>query len=210
MAKIMRSDTERNRKNLIQAAARLFEVAEGPISMTEIAHEAGVSVATAYRQFASVEEVLNTYRQDVGQLLLEFSERQQGSGVQRLESISRYWIKLVRERGAAMVPMRNRRGYLARLWEGADYLLVQANAVRPALRDALQEQSLPDIGDKAVFLWNILFDPREIFDLIDTVGLSEQQVGSQLMAVLLGGLRGFAEGQGGNAEAASHSADRVK
>ncbi|WP_237712997.1 TetR/AcrR family transcriptional regulator [Serratia sp. M24T3] len=188
----MRSDTERNRKNLIQAAARLFEVAEDPISMTEIANEAGVSVATAYRQFASVEEVLNTYRQEVGQLLLEYSEKQTGSGLEKLEKVSRYWIKLVRQRGAAMVPMRNRRGYLERLWEGAEYLLVQANAVRPPLREAMQEMSLPDIGDKAVFLWNILFDPREIFDLIDTVGLSEKQVGGQLMSVLLGGLQGFA------------------
>lgn len=192
MAKTMRSDTERNRKNLIQAAARLFEVAEDPISMTEIANEAGVSVATAYRQFASVEEVLNTYRQEVGQLLLEFSAKQTGSGLEKLEKVSRYWIKLVRQRGAAMVPMRNRRGYLERLWEGAEYLLVQANAVRPPLREAMEEMDLPDIGDKAVFLWNILFDPREIFDLIDTVGLSEKQVGGQLMSVLIGGLQGFA------------------
>lgn len=192
MAKAMRSDTERNRKNLIQAAARLFEVAEDPISMTEIANEAGVSVATAYRQFASVEEVLNAYRQEVGQLLLEYSEKQTGSGLENLEKVSRYWIKLVRQRGAAMVPMRNRRGYLERLWEGAEYLLVQANAVRPPLRAAMEEMDLPDIGDKAVFLWNILFDPREIFDLIDTVGLSEKQVGGQLMSVLIGGLQGFA------------------
>ncbi len=192
MAKTMRSDTERNRKNLIQAAARLFEVAEDPISMTEIANEAGVSVATAYRQFASVEEVLNTYRQEVGQLLLEYSEQQTGSGLEKLEKVSRYWIKLVRQRGAAMVPMRNRRGYLERLWEGAEYLLVQANAVRPPLREAMEEMDLPDIGDKAVFLWNILFDPREIFDLIDTVGLTEKQVGGQLMSVLIGGLQGFA------------------
>ncbi|MCC3729648.1 TetR/AcrR family transcriptional regulator [Rouxiella badensis] len=177
---------------MIQAGARLFEVSEGPISMTEIANEAGVSVATAYRQFASVEEVLNTYRQEVGQLLLEYSQEQTGSGLERLEKVSRYWIKLVRQRGAAMVPMRNRRGYLERLWEGAEYLLVQANSVRPALRDAMAEMSLPDIGDKAVFLWNILFDPREIFDLLDTVGLSEKQVGSQLMSVLIGGLQGFA------------------
>ncbi|WP_312666151.1 helix-turn-helix domain-containing protein [Pantoea sp. CTOTU49201] len=190
--KPMRSDTERNRKNLIQAAARLFERSETPISMTEIAAEAGVSVATAYRQFTSVEEVLNAYRQDVGQLLLDYSLEQSCSGLLKLEKVSRYWIKLVRERGAAMVPMRNRRGYLERLWEGAEYLLVQADALRPALREAMAEMELPDIGDKAVFLWNILFDPREIFDLLDTVGLTEKQVGTQLMSVLVGGLRGFA------------------
>lgn len=199
--KPMRSDTERNRKNLIQAAARLFERSETPISMTEIAAEAGVSVATAYRQFTSVEEVLNAYRQDVGQLLLDYSLEQSCSGLLKLEKVSRYWIKLVRERGAAMVPMRNRRGYLERLWEGAEYLLVQADALRPALREAMAEMELPDIGDKAVFLWNILFDPREIFDLLDTVGLTEKQVGTQLMSVLVGGLRGFATANAFTAEA---------
>ncbi len=188
----MRSDTERNRKSLIQAAARLFERSENPISMTEIAAEAGVSVATAYRQFTSVEEVLNTYRQDVGQLLLDYSRKQSCSGLLKLEKVSRYWIKLVRERGAAMVPMRNRNGYLERLWEGAEYLLVQADALRPALHESMEEMDLPDIGDKAVFLWNILFDPREIFDLLNTVGLTEKQVGTQLLSVLVGGLRGFA------------------
>ncbi|ORM71264.1 TetR family transcriptional regulator [Pantoea rwandensis] len=188
----MRSDTERNRKNLIQAGARLFERSESPISLTEIAAEAGVSVATAYRQFTSVEEVLNAYRQEVGQLLLDYSIGQRCSGLEKLESVSRYWVKLVRERGAAMVPMRNRRGYLERLWEGAEYLQVQADALRPALRESMDEMDLPDIGDKAIFLWNILFDPREIFDLLNTVGLTEKQVGTQLMAVLVGGLRGFA------------------
>lgn len=201
----MRSDTERNRKCLIQAAAKLFEIAEKPISMTEIATEAGVSVATAYRQFTSVEEVLNAYRQEVGQLLLEYSQKQQCNGLQKLENVSRYWIRLVRQRGAAMVPMRNRRGYLERLWEGAEYLLVQANAVRPALCEAMAEMELPDIGDKAVFLWNILFDPREIFDLLDTVGLSEKEVGTQLMSVLVGGLRGFATANTFSAEACRSS-----
>lgn len=188
----MRSDTERNRKNLIQAGARLFERSEGPISLTEIAAEAGVSVATAYRQFTSVEEVLNAYRQEVGQLLLDYSIEQRCNGLEKIEKVSRYWVKLVRERGAAMVPMRNRRGYLERLWEGAEYLQVQADALRPALRESMDELDLPDIGDKAIFLWNILFDPREIFDLLNTVGLTEKQVGTQLMAVLIGGLRGFA------------------
>jgi AcrR family transcriptional regulator len=190
--KPMRSDTERNRKNLIQAGARLFERSESPISLAEIAAEAGVSVATAYRQFTSVEEVLNAYRQEVGQLLLDYSIGQRCSGLEKLENVSRYWVKLVRERGAAMVPMRNRRGYLERLWEGAEYLQVQADALRPPLRESMEEMDLPDIGDKAIFLWNILFDPREIFDLLNTVGLTEKQVGTQLMAVLIGGLRGFA------------------
>ena len=188
----MRSDTERNRKNLIKAGARLFERADNPISLTDIAAEAGVSVATAYRQFTSVEEVLNAYRQEVGQLLLDYSLCQNCMGVEKLEKISRHWIKLVREHGAAMVPMRNRRGYLERLWEGADYLKVQADALRPALKEAIKEMALPDIGDKAIFLWNILFDPREIFDLLNTVGLTEKQAGTQLVSVLIGGLRGFA------------------
>jgi len=88
-----------------------------------IAAEAGISVATAYRHFTSVEEVLNAYCQEVGQLLLDKSIGQRCSGMEKLENVSRYWIKLVRERGAAMVPMRNHRGL--------PHTLTQAANLRP-------------------------------------------------------------------------------
>ncbi|MFS7878413.1 TetR/AcrR family transcriptional regulator [Streptomyces asiaticus] len=69
----MRSDTERNRRHLIKAAARLFENSPTPVSLAEIAKHAEVPTATAYRHFSSVEEVLHAFRAQVGSELRDFS-----------------------------------------------------------------------------------------------------------------------------------------
>jgi hypothetical protein len=44
-----------------------------------------------------------------------------------------------------------------------------------------------------MFLWNILFDPREILDLIQTVGLSKDQATVRLIAALKGAMAGWSE-----------------
>jgi AcrR family transcriptional regulator len=188
----MRRDTLRNRRQLIRSAVTLLEDPGRQVSLTDIANHAEVSPATAYRQFASVEEILDAFRSDVGSQLLEFSRHQTGSGEQRLAAVSRYWVELVLHHGAAMVQHRSPRGYLERLWHDTGYLEVQADSVRLPLAEAMADWGLRDIGDEAVFLWNILFDPREIFDLRNTVGLSATQIGTQLLAALRGALQGWA------------------
>ncbi len=47
------------------------------------------------------------------------------------------------------------------------------------MREAIEELGLPAIGDEAIFLWNILFDPREILDVVNTVGLSEKDAAAR-------------------------------
>jgi AcrR family transcriptional regulator len=189
----MRSDTERNRRQLITAAARIFASSDEPVNMSEIARAAEVSPATAYRQFASVEEILDTFRYEIGCQLRDFSNKQTTHGITKLETVSRHWISLVAEHGSAMASRRSHRGYLDRLRAGTEYLIPQADAIREPLRETLDELGLTDIGDEAVFLWNVLFDPREILDLINTVGLTEKQVGTQLVAALRGALIGWTE-----------------
>ncbi|GAA4623569.1 TetR family transcriptional regulator [Actinoallomurus vinaceus] len=192
----MRSDTERNRRQLIRAAAELFASSPGPVKMSDIAKAAEVSTATAYRQFASMEEILDAFRLDVGRKLQDFSKEQTTHGMAKVEAVSRHWVSLVLEHGGAMVGQRSRRGYLDRLWDGTEYLIPQADAVRGPLSETAQELGLPDLGDESVFLWNLLFDPREILDLVNTVGLTEQEVGTQLVSALRGALIGWAETRG--------------
>ncbi|WP_336853469.1 hypothetical protein [Sinomonas albida] len=55
----------------------------------------------------------------------------------------------------------------------------QADALERPLREAIEELGLPAIGDEAIFLWNILFDPREILDVVNTVGLSEKDAAAR-------------------------------
>ncbi|MGP0223250.1 MULTISPECIES: TetR/AcrR family transcriptional regulator [unclassified Paenarthrobacter] len=188
----MRSDTQRNRRQLVKAAGQLFASRRGPISMTDVAKHAEISTATAYRHFPSVEDILAEYRFGVGEKLRDFSLKQQElSGVELLTTVSRKWVDLVTRHGGAMLYTRSGEGYLARLRSGAFYLTVQADALERPLREACEELGLPPIGDEAMFLWNILFDPREILDLINTVGLTKDQATARLIAALKGALSGW-------------------
>ena len=188
----MRSDTQRNRRQLVKAAGQLFASRRGPISMTDVAKHAEISTATAYRHFPSVEDILAEYRFGVGEKLRDFSLKQQElSGVELLTTVSRKWVDLVTRHGGAMLYTRSGEGYLARLRSGAFYLTVQADALERPLREACEELDLPPIGDEAMFLWNILFDPREILDLINTVGLTKDQTTARLIAALKGALSGW-------------------
>ncbi|PRB41059.1 TetR family transcriptional regulator [Arthrobacter sp. MYb23] len=190
----MRSDTQRNRRQLVKAAGQLFASRRGAISMTDVAKHAEISTATAYRHFASVEDILAEYRFGVGEKLRDYSLKQQEmSGVELLTAVSRKWVDLVTRHGGAMLYTRSGEGYLARLRTGAYYLTVQADALERPLREAVEELGLPTIGDEAMFLWNILFDPREILDLINTVGLSKDQVTARLISALKGALKGWSE-----------------
>lgn len=188
----MRSDTRRNRRHLVRAAGELFAVAEGPITMVDLANHAEISTATAYRHFNSVADVLTAYRYDVGLQLNEFSLKQTSNGLELLNAVSEKWVQLVVKNGAAMVHTRSPEGYLARLRQGADYIQVQADALERPLREATQELGLDDIGDEALFLWNILFDPREIFDVIGTLDLSPNEANARLIATFNGAVAGWA------------------
>jgi AcrR family transcriptional regulator len=192
----MRSDTARNRRALVHAAGRLFAATTDPVTMAESAREVEVSTATAYRQFTSVEEVLSAFRYSVGLELREYAETLTGPGTERLLAVSRRWVDLVVEHGRAMVGHRSPQGYLERLRSGVEYLTVQADALAEPLAETAVQMGLPNLGDEALFLWNVLFDPREILDLVDTVGLSPTQTAERLTATLRGALAGWAQQRG--------------
>ena len=184
----MRTDTERNRRRLIKAAAYLVARRGSSVRMADVAERAEVSTATAYRHFGSVDEILEQFRFDVGQRLLDFSTKTNERGLERLKLVCGYWVRLVVKHGGAMVQTRSEHGYLERLRGATPYLTVQANALLPAIADAAFELGMDDPGDEALFLWNMMFDPREIFDLLRTVGLTEEQALGRLFAAFCGAL----------------------
>lgn len=187
----MRSDTERNRRRLINAASRLVGRRGGGVKMTEIAAAAEVSTATAYRHFTSVDDILTVFRHEVGAKLRDFAGVQTSTGVELLHLVSAEWVRLVVKHGHAMVQTRSDTGYLARLRNGAEYLTVQADALQPCLDSAAAELGISAPGDLGLFVWNILFDPREIFDLLNTVGLTEEEVVDRLVGACCGALSGW-------------------
>lgn len=190
----LRTDTQRNRMLLVAAAGRLFS-AGSPATMAEVAGEAGISTATAYRHFPSVDEALAAYRFEVGRELFEFTTAQEASGVDLLGRVCAHWVQLVVRHGASMIHTRSAEGYLARLRDGAYYLTVQAEALRRPLAEAAQELEVTASGQEAMFLWNVFFDPREIFDLINSVGLTPDQASARLVRTFTAALRGWSARQ---------------
>lgn len=193
----MRSDTERNRRRLIKAAAYLVARRGSSVRMTDVAERAEVSPATAYRHFGSVDEILSQFRFDVGERLLDFSRKCEEQGLAKLEAVCEQWVRLVVKHGGAMVHTRSEQGYLERLRASTRYLTVQGDALLPAITEAADELGIEDPADEALFLWNIMFDPREIFDLLNTVGLTEQQAARRLYAAFCGAMIGWAADKAG-------------
>ncbi|KMS73384.1 hypothetical protein ACM01_19305 [Streptomyces viridochromogenes] len=194
----MRRDQQLNNAKLIQAAAELFERSEQPISLADIARQADVSVATAYRHFESADEALSAYRRDIGGKFRDYSLQQPSRGLALLESVSGYWVDLILAEGAALVHRRSPEGFLARYKADEPYLEGQAEALARPIRELvviLGVSELAGVDDEAAFLWNVLFDPREIFDLRDTLGLPPAQITHRLVSAFRGALLGWATAQ---------------
>lgn len=206
----MRSDTERNRRRLIKAAAYLVARRGSAVRMVDVAERAEVSPATAYRHFGSVDEILAQFRFDVGSRLLAFSAKCDSEGLERLQLICEHWVQLVVKHGGAMVHTRSDEGYLARLRAGRPYLAVQAEALLPAIGGAARELGIEDPGDEALYLWNMMFDPREIFDLLRTVGMTAPQASRRLFAAFCGAMVGWADDKAGGSVQDSRLGDRSR
>ncbi|QQQ63947.1 TetR/AcrR family transcriptional regulator [Paenarthrobacter ureafaciens] len=185
-----RLDLQRNRTLLVDAAGRLFGAGRSA-TMSEIAAEAGISSATAYRHFASVDDVLAAYRFEVGRELLAFSQNHQAQGLELLDAVCSKWVQFVVRHGESMIHTRSAEGYLARVKAGAYYLTVQAEALRKPLREAAEALGIEDPGDEALFLWNGFFDPREIHDLLRSLDLDEAEVSARLVATFTAALTGW-------------------
>ncbi|MFE4196722.1 TetR/AcrR family transcriptional regulator [Paenarthrobacter sp. NPDC056912] len=175
---------------LVDAAGRLFGAGRSA-TMSEIALEAGISSATAYRHFTSVDDVLAAYRFEVGRELLEFSRSQETEGTDLLNAVCTKWVHLVVQHGESMVHTRSAEGYLARVRAGAYYLTVQAEALQRPLAEASKALGIPHPGDEALFLWNGFFDPREIYDLIRSLDLTAEQVSARLVRTFTAALAGW-------------------
>ncbi|MBT8160910.1 MULTISPECIES: TetR/AcrR family transcriptional regulator [Arthrobacter] len=186
----LRVDMKRNRSLLVSAAGRLFGAGRSA-TMSDVASAAGISTATAYRHFASVDDILAAYRFEVGRELLEFTKAQESCGLELLKAVCRKWVELVVQHGESMVHTRSAEGYLARVRGGAYYLTVQAEALERPLEEACKALGIPYPGDEALFLWNGFFDPREVFDLIRSLGLSVEHASARLVRTLTAALAGW-------------------
>ncbi|MEU4726038.1 TetR/AcrR family transcriptional regulator [Nonomuraea dietziae] len=161
---------------------RLLVEGGRPRSLQQIAAEAGLSSATAYRHFGSLEDALQAYTHQTVLAMKEFAAAQQTHGRDLLKRISAEWVRLARERGPAMVHLRSARGFLERREAGERVIMDTCAYLEPAVASVLGELRLDEKHLAfGVYLWNVMFDPREVLDLHHTLGWPQEEIVDRLL-----------------------------
>jgi AcrR family transcriptional regulator len=180
----MRSDTRRNRRRLLESAAELVREDPQALTLAAVAARAEVSVATAYRYFSSLEELLTALMQAIVDGFLDFRESSLATDGELFEELLGRWVELMAgDEGPVMVQLRSRLGFLQRLRD-ADPVIsgvahVWAPAVLPLLTAAgATREQLPH----ALMLLNVLVDPREILDMRQVLKMTPAQIRATLSA----------------------------
>ncbi|MGN9784910.1 TetR/AcrR family transcriptional regulator [Nonomuraea sp. ZG12] len=189
----LRSDTRRNRRRLLKAVGELAREAPGQLTMQAVASRAEIGPATAYRYYSSMDDVLAAYVLSVVEELRDFSARSTAEGRPLFDSVVDKWVDLLAEHGPALVQLRSRQGYLERLNDGDAIITAVRDAWNEPVKGLLDDIGLPnEMIEYALFLCNMMFDPREIQDLLQVTDLSRREVITRLTEAYSGALRGWA------------------
>ncbi|MEU8729514.1 TetR family transcriptional regulator [Streptomyces tendae] len=187
-----RSDTRRNHRRLLKAVGELAREAPDQLTMQAVASRAEIGPATAYRYYSSVDDVLAAYVLSVVEELRDFSLASTAQGRPLFDSLVDKWVDLLAEHGPALVQLRSRRGYLERLHDGNEIIVALRDAWSEPVRGLLDDIGLAGVRhEHALFLGNMLFDPREIQDLLRETGLTRREVVARLTEAYCGALRGW-------------------
>lgn len=188
----MRSDTRRNIRLLLNAVADEIEENPAGLSMQSAAARAGIGTATAYRYFSTLDDLVAAYVLEVFEELKTFSHDAPQRGEELFDVVLSQWINVVLSNGQAMVHLRSRAGFLSRL-DAGNAVIDRAREIweRPLL-GLLQDLHLPaDALRSALFLTNILSDPREILDLHRTDRLQADAIRRHLDGAIRGAIVGW-------------------
>ncbi|WP_247048869.1 TetR/AcrR family transcriptional regulator [Arthrobacter rhizosphaerae] len=186
----MRSDTRRNKQRLLRAVAEEVRENPGPLSLQNIAARAEVAVTSAYRYYASLDQLLSAYLHQLMEELAEFSASSPLSGPKLFEAVLSRWVDLVFEHGKVLVRLRSRSGYLERLDRQDPVIQTSLEIWERPLANLLDDQELADVPmRRALFLCNALTDPREVLDLHETEGMSASQITALVASAVKGSLR---------------------
>ncbi|MHA6622479.1 TetR/AcrR family transcriptional regulator [Pseudonocardia sp. DLS-67] len=192
-ARRLRSDTRRNRRRLLEALGQIAREAPDQLTMKDVANRAEIGPATAYRYYSTLDDVLAAYVLGVVEELRDFGAGSSAAGRPLFDAVVDRWIDLLAEHGPVMVQLRSRRGFLERLHDGNETIAMVREAWRRPVEGLLADLGLPaQMLEHALFLNNMMYDPREIHDLLQEAGMTRREVTTRLTEAYLGALRGWA------------------
>lgn len=194
----MRSDTRRNRRRLLQSAAELVREDPQAVTLAAVAARAEVSVATAYRYFSSLDEILTALMQAIVDGFLDFRESSTVAEGELFDHLLGRWVEMMAgDEGPVMVQLRSRLGFLQRLRDADPVISGVANIWVPALLPLLKSAGAsPEQLPHALMLLNVLVDPREILDMKQVLKMSPAQIQSTLSAAYRAALQVWLEQTG--------------
>lgn len=186
---------QQRREQLIDAMEEMLNAGRLPATLADLGKAAGMSTATTYRYFQSLEEVQQAYLVRIMTELRDFSVPREETGTALLYIITRFWVGVVIDHGQVLVQVRSRRGFLDRLHRGVTSTVLGVEARRRALLGMLAENDLPAtmLEDAAMF-YNTIFDPREILELVNLRALDPDRVTHMLISSFVGAIKGWHAG----------------
>ena len=177
-----RADARRTHERLIGAVNHwVADHGSPPERLADVAGLAGVSTATAYRHFASVEDAIRAFVLQLPVRAVERFDAAGGAAGEPVEAFARWnraWVSACEEHGDLAVHLRSPQGFLQRRDEGEPVISFACAQLEPLL-DALD-------GDTTMllFMWNVTSDPREVGDL-RRLGWSGERIADFITSAVL-------------------------
>jgi AcrR family transcriptional regulator len=169
-----RTDSRITRDRLIESVGSWVAMhGSAPGRLADLTAIAGVSVATGYRHFSSIDDAILAYVLRLPeQAAARFtkSDRADLSAHDRFHRWNRAWVRASIDQGSVAVHLRSARGFLERRAEREATVAFVCDRVEPLL-EPLVEALVP-----ALVVWNAVSDPREVLDLHQTMKWSQERV----------------------------------
>jgi AcrR family transcriptional regulator len=183
-----RGDARLRRAALLAAVGELLAERGTAFSLADAAGLAGLSTATAYRNFADTDSAVDAFWADLTAELLDAFDRLPAAAdpIGDIRAVCREWVAQASLWGAAAVHVRSPRGVLDR--RGAEDPFVGGLYERLARRveAAIAAGRVPSQDVRfAVLMWITVFDERAVVDLTRTLGWTADRTAGHLTEALL-------------------------
>lgn len=186
-----RADSLNTRQKLLDALGRLLEHRGLDVTLPEIAREAGVSSATAYRHFEDVEELRTEFYNRIFDRVISAIEKltEQYAGLDLFHRVCQIWVELELPWARAATYIRSAEGILERVQRGDALSSSYHRLVTGVLDQLIVAGVIPaQDTDYAALLWLTIFDERVFVDLHTARRMEPYEIshrlGMSLLAVL--------------------------
>lgn len=189
----IRSDAVAMRATLLDAAGDLIAAHGHDFGLPDLARHAGVGMATVYRHFDGVPDVVQQYHSRlIFDLTAALRDVETRSGPEELvRKMCACWVARVDQWGDAAVRIRPPEGLLNRALNGHPQSKELYITLEPVVRDLVGAMASEQLIEYGVLMWVTLLDERVVLELRRELKWSRRRVTSQLADAFLAVVRAY-------------------